>query len=147
MAVTATDTSVLVAALLTWHESHAAAFAALSAALERDQVVVPASALVEAYAVMTRLPAPHRLSPRDAAAALTASLRPQTRLVGMAPRRGWVLVERLASEGIAGGAAYDRRIVEEARAGGAGRILTLNATDFERFAAGIAVVAPGRDTL
>ena len=47
------------------------------------------------------------------------------------------------AEGIAGGAAYDARVLAEARAGGAERLLTLNRRDFERLApAGIEIVTP-----
>ena len=32
----------------------------------REDMVIPAHSLVESYAVMTRLPAPHRVAPADA---------------------------------------------------------------------------------
>lgn len=59
--VTAIDTSVIVPGLLFWHEKHEAASAALVQLLESgNEVVLPLHSLVEAYAVMTRLPPPHR---------------------------------------------------------------------------------------
>src|ERR1043166_9312671 len=63
--ITALDTSAIIAALLTWHESHELALEALvgSMAARGSRLVVPGPALVEAYAVMTRLPAPRRLPP------------------------------------------------------------------------------------
>ena len=64
----AVDSSVLVAALLGWHEHHVAAFRVLDAVLAADDdLVLPVHALIETYAVLTRLPAPHRLSPKAAA--------------------------------------------------------------------------------
>ena len=62
----AADTSVIVASLLTWHEHHAPSRRALETAMDDAPLVIPVPALVESYAVLTRLPAPHRLSPRDA---------------------------------------------------------------------------------
>ena len=56
--MTAADSSVIVAAFASWHESHAQAADALS-----DDASVPAHAALEAYSVLTRLPAPHRVEP------------------------------------------------------------------------------------
>ncbi|MGV1007695.1 MAG: PIN domain-containing protein [Dermatophilaceae bacterium] len=49
------DTSVVVAAFLSWHEQHEQA----RQALLRDVTAVPAHVLAEAFNVLTRLPAPH----------------------------------------------------------------------------------------
>jgi len=51
LSITALDTSVTVAALLRWHESHEPALRALVAAgaARGSQLIVPAPALVEAY--------------------------------------------------------------------------------------------------
>ena len=70
--ITALDSSVIVAGLLAWHEAHERSFRALVQA-RRGTIVVPGPALVEAYAVMTRLPAPHRLAPSDAIDLLSGS--------------------------------------------------------------------------
>ena len=66
MTVTAVDTSVIIAALLGWHEAHDPALRALITASDTGggTLLIPAPALVEAYAVMTRLPAPHELQKR-----------------------------------------------------------------------------------
>jgi predicted nucleic acid-binding protein len=61
------DSNCLVAVVSPWHEHHEAATAELGRRLDRgDTMALAAPALVEAYAVLTRLPAPHRLSPADA---------------------------------------------------------------------------------
>lgn len=141
---TAFDTSVLVAALASWHESHDAAAEALERALgPSGGLVLPADAVLEAFAVLTRLPAPHRISPADAARLLEESLggRGSFALTGA---ETWELVRRAGVEGVAGGALYDARIVTEAVKGGARRILTFNPRHFERLAPeGIAVQVPG----
>lgn len=141
---TAADASVVLAALLTWHEAHEPAFAALERAVEQEEVVVPISALTECYAVLTRLPAAHRLSPQDAADLLESALREPSRLSGLRASLGWSFLSTLAREQVRGGATYDRRILEEARAASATRLLTLNGGDFRRFASeGIEIVVPG----
>jgi len=65
------DTSCIVAALCAWHAHHARAAAEIERRLAAgQQPATAAHALLEAYAVLTRLPAPHRLSPADALALL-----------------------------------------------------------------------------
>jgi predicted nucleic acid-binding protein len=141
---TAVDASVVVAALLSWHEVHEPAFAALERAVAEDELVVPLSALIECYSVLTRLPAAHRRNPQDAAGLLDGSLRELGRLAGLRAGGGWSFLRRLVAEQVRGGATYDRRIVEEARTAGASRLLTLNGGDFRRFALdGLEILVPG----
>lgn len=60
--MTAFDTSVVIASFATWHDLHARARAALT-----SDTVVPAHALIETYATLTRMPAPYRLAAPDVA--------------------------------------------------------------------------------
>ena len=144
MAKTAVDTSVVVAALLTWHEAHPPAFAALTAAVEEGELLLPVSSLIECYSVLTRLPAAHRLTPVDATGLLESALRETGRVVGLRTGAAWGFLAALVREGVRGGATYDRRILEEAHAAGAERLLTLNGSDFRRFALDrLEVVVPG----
>ena len=63
----ALDTSCLVAAACSWHDHHEATIADLDSRLDAGATPVSlAPVLVESYAVLTRLPLPHRLSPGDA---------------------------------------------------------------------------------
>lgn len=147
MAKTAVDTSVLVAALLSWHEAHPAAFAMLSTAVEEGELLLPISALIECYAVLTRLPATHRLSPGDAAGLLASALQETCRVVGFRAGAAWGFLAALVREDVRGGATYDRRILAEAHAAGAERLLTLNGSDFRRFALDrLEIVVPGEAT-
>jgi predicted nucleic acid-binding protein len=61
----------MVAALCAWHEHHTRALAELDRRIDAgEHLVVAGPAVVETYAVLTRLPAPYRLSARDAAETL-----------------------------------------------------------------------------
>lgn len=104
--MTALDSSVLVAAFASWHERHSDA----QSSLRGGRVV--GSALVEAYSVLTRLPAPHR-APADVAAEFLARVvdSPPLTLSPTATRR---LPSLLASRGISGGASYDALIAATA---------------------------------
>ncbi|MDQ2979137.1 MAG: hypothetical protein M3R62_07945, partial [Acidobacteriota bacterium] len=67
-----------------WHEHHAAAAGEIEKRLATGQkMAVAAHALVEAYAVLTRLPPPHRLAPEDAHAVLEANFVTGRRIVSL----------------------------------------------------------------
>ncbi len=143
MTVTAVDTSLIVAALLAWHESHEPALAALIDALA-GHLVLPAPALAEAYSVMTRLPAPHRISPADACELLSGSFEQRATIVGLTGKETWRFLHETADRHVAGGSTYDALILACARKGGAQRVLTLDRRDFTRLgAAEIEIVVPG----
>jgi predicted nucleic acid-binding protein len=128
----ALDTSAIVAGLLSWHQDHEVALQALEAVFARGRtVVLPLPALVEAYSVMTRLPAPHRLSPADALALLEDSPLGRCTPAGLRDRDGWAFLRALPSRGIAGGRTYDALVVACAKRVGASQVLTLNRRHFE----------------
>jgi predicted nucleic acid-binding protein len=96
----AVDTSVVVAAFASWHEDHPAAAKAVS-----QHPDLPAPVALEAYAVLTRLPPPHRASAavvRD----FLARAFPAAWLT--LPDDGWPpLIDELRGLGVTGGASYD----------------------------------------
>ncbi|KRF19975.1 hypothetical protein ASG90_19810 [Nocardioides sp. Soil797] len=104
----ACDSSILVPALISWHPEHRTSRAAL-----RDDVdSVPAHVLVECFSVLTRLPAPHRISAGNAAEAL-ASIGLKS--ITLPASRYSSIVSTLGRSGIAGGAVYDALVAETAR--------------------------------
>ncbi|MGH8574388.1 MAG: PIN domain-containing protein [Gammaproteobacteria bacterium] len=102
------DSSAIVAAFSPWHPLHEAARAAL-----RGVSDLVAHAEVEAYSVLTRLPAPFRAEPALVAEYLGRRY-PGSRLVLPAPLRR-SLVGRLAAADVAGGRTYDALIGLTAR--------------------------------
>jgi len=109
--VIAADTSVVVAAFASWHQSHRVAARAL-----RPGIRLIAQCAVESYSVLTRLPPPHR-APADVVSEFLAERFPEEYLVlDSAPLKA--LLKRLPGLGITGGAAYDAVIgATAARAG------------------------------
>jgi predicted nucleic acid-binding protein len=106
------DTSVVVPALIGWHEHHEIA----RPQLDRDAWVAPQT-ILESYAVMTRLPQPRRLTARTASELLGSWFHRRTLVV-----RRWnqmAAVDTLAAAGVTGGAAYDGLIALFAKAAGA----------------------------
>lgn len=94
------DSSVLVAALSTWHPAHAPC---LAAARSRVTAVAP-HVLTETYATLTRLPSGHRVTPVTALASLKAL---SYDLLSLPPSRHLALLASLADGGVTGGSAYD----------------------------------------
>lgn len=104
----AVDTSVVVAAFATWHESHR-----MAARIVTEHPRLPAPVALEAYAVLTRLPPPHRAEGAIASGFLAAAF-PDGSLSHPAAA-GPRLVAELAELEIVGGASYDAVIAMIAR--------------------------------
>ena len=141
--VVAVDASGMIAAVCSWHERHATVAAELERRLAaRGRFAIPAHALVEAYAVLTRLPSPHRLSPADAWALLAANFVAPAHVVALDGPAHAALLERLAAAGTGGGRTYDALIAEQAVTAGATILVTLNPRHFEPPPAGVTVIEP-----
>ena len=129
----AVDTSIVVAAFASWHESHAVALRALT-----SRPLLPVACALEAYAVLTRLPAPHRVDARLVRDQLASTFGGPG--IGLsAEEDGAALVSTLADRGISGGATYDAVIALVCLRIGA-TLLTLDArarTTYERVGAEI----------
>jgi predicted nucleic acid-binding protein len=107
----AADTSLVVAAFASWHESHEAARRALDGGLR----LVEHCAL-ETYSVLTRLPPPHRVSGELVRDFLAARFtQPYLRLSEQAYRD---FILGLTDHGISGGAAYDALVAATAATNG-----------------------------
>lgn len=141
----ALDTSCMVAAVCSWHERHEAAIAAIERRLDRgERLAVAAHALVETYAVLTRLPAPHRLASADAWALVKANFVDHATIVALNGPAHITLLGRLATMGIGGGRSYDAVIAACAGQARVEAILTFNRRHFDPPPRGVAVVEPVR---
>ena len=140
------DTSCLVAATCVWHEHHNATFEAFERSRTRgDEVVQVAHALAEAYAVLTRLPSPHRLSSQDAFTVLESNWG-KSQTVALSARDYWKLLRRASESDVTGGLFYDAVIAASARKAGASRLWTWNVGHLSRFEdATLAVLTPAAD--
>ena len=141
-ALVAVDASVLVAALVGWHERHEAAASAVDAALGRKALLIPAPALIECYALLTSLPAQHRLTHADAYHLMRSSFA-TARIAGPRTRDSWSALRRWSVAPVGGNDAYDALLVDIAVEAGAKSLLTFRRQEMERFAvAGLAIVEP-----
>ena len=133
----------MVAAVCSWHEHHAAAVAEIERRLDRrERLCVPAPALVEAYAVLTRLPPPHRLAAADAWTLVEANFVAQATVTALDAAAYVDVLRRASIDDLAGGRTYDAVIGECARKGGAGVLLTFNRRHFIPPPVGVEIVEP-----
>ena len=125
------ETSCLVAAILPQHEHHDATASNLARRRAAGQTIVMAAhAVLEAYAVLTRLPPPHRLSPADASAVLARNWA-KAETVALTASESWRVLEQLGAKGVGGGRVYDGCISACARKAKADAILTWNVRHFD----------------
>lgn len=132
----------MLAAVCTWHDHHEHAQRGIhQRRASGARLVCVGPAWVEAYAVITRLPSPYRLHPRDAWNLLTENFGkrgPIVNLTGVETRRA---LGELAASGLGGGLTYDAMILACALKAKADELLTLNPRDFQRLSlSGITVV-------
>lgn len=127
------DTSVMVAAVSTWHQHHAAALSELERRLSAgDEMVVAGHSAAEAYAVLTRLPAPHRMSVDDAARLILVNFVENADVIALDVAGYRSLLDRARTLGIGGGQTYDLVIAESARLADVPLLLTFNDQHFRR---------------
>ena len=132
MAAFALDSSCTVAAVCTWHEHHRAAAAEIERRLARgERLAIAAHAVVETYAVLTRLPAPHRLAPADAWALVKANFVTHATVAALTAAGHTTLLDRLAAMGVGGGRTYDAVIAECAVEAKVDALLTFNPRHFD----------------
>jgi len=125
----------MVAAVSSWHEHHGRATAAIDNRLARKQkMIVAAPALIETYSVLTRLPAPHRISPADALAIVDANFLGRVTTVALTAVGYRNLLRGSVEAGISGGRIYDFVIAACARKAKVNTLVTFNDADFLPFA-------------
>ncbi len=138
----------MVAAVCSWHEHHELAASELERRLGRKEVlIVAAPALIETYAVLTRLPPPHRLAALDARALLEANFLAGHKLIALGEADYRLLVKDASAQGVIGGKTYDCVIAACATKAKAAVLLTFNARDFDSMAlASLEIRVPGGAT-
>ncbi|SFW22683.1 type II toxin-antitoxin system VapC family toxin [Nitrosovibrio sp. Nv17] len=108
----AVDTSLVVAAFASWHESHEPA----RRILEKGARLIDHCAL-ETYSVLTRLPPPHRTPGMVVRDFVTARFTEPLLRLDERSYKSFIL--ELAERGITGGSAYDALVAATAVAHGA----------------------------
>lgn len=126
------DTSVLLSGLIDLGPSTPPARRVLLAVAERRLRLVQTAwhCCLEFYAVSTRLPEEHRLSPAEALRLLEADILGRFDIVELPEAARRDCLERAAHERAAGGRLYDVHIAQIARRAGARMVVTNNQRHF-----------------
>ena len=133
----------MVAAVCGWHVRHAAAAGEIERRLERgERMAIAAHAVAETYAVLTRLPPPHRLAPADAWTLVRTNFVENAALVTLDASAHVAMLEQLAGAGIGGGRTYDGLIAACASASNVRALLTFNSRHFDPPPRGVTIVEP-----
>lgn len=99
---------------------------------EELEMLVASHTIAELYGVLTTLPLRPRITPDTALRLILENVRKIAKIVPLSVSDYEATIERLAELGIPGGAVYDALIARAAKKSSAERLLTLNASDFER---------------
>lgn len=119
--------------LSSWHEFHARTKQGYELRrARRERLVIPASALVQSFSVLTRMPV--RLLPQEAQRLLEESFFDRAGVAGMAGDAAWKTIQDVSLRDMGGGIIYDAVIAREAFDAGASVLLTWNIKDFLRIA-------------
>lgn len=139
----ALDTNCMVAAVCSWHERHFAAANEIERRLDcGERMTIAAHCLAETYAVLTRLPAPHRLAPADAWSLVKANFVDHATVITLDASAYTTLLHRLATIGVGGGRTYDALIGECTRRAKVDALLTFNLRHFEPPPQGVVLIEP-----
>ena len=136
------DTSVVVAAVHANHPLHLASARWLDAAVDAHDVVVAHHSILEAYSVLTRLPAPYRISPSEAEIVLRETVERNARIAPFGAEAMWEVISGIVAVPAAGGAAYDAFIIRLLGDAGAEVIATYNVDDFRRLGPSMRIADP-----
>jgi len=134
------DTSVIVAASLPQHPSHAPCFAQLQAAkLLQIHGCLSTHSLAEVYSVLTRMPSQPRMSPTEAKTLIERCLQ-YLEAIPLQTADYQSAIAQVTALKLPGGGIFDALIAQAALKVSADRILTLNPSHFTRLDAAIAQI-------
>ena len=136
------DTSLIVAAVHANHPRHALAAGWLIRAIGRHRLVVAHHCVLEAYAVLTRLPGRLRVTPSEARDLLADTVKANMSVAGFPPEGIWGALDRLVLSTTIGGRSYDALILFTLQAFGAKALATLNPSHFRELAPEMDIIDP-----
>jgi len=136
----------MIAVVCSWHDCHEEALREIQERLSRKQrMVVAAHTLIEAYSVLTRLPAPHRISPKDALNLLEGNFMRPLKIIVLTAAGHKVLLRGAPDANISGGRVYDALIAACARKAKVQSLITFNELHFAAFeGSDLEIVVPRR---
>ena len=124
------DSNVVIAGVHANHPRHTLAATWLIEALATHRLVVAHHSVLEAYAVLTRLPGDLRISPSEARDLLSQTVRANMEIADLASESTWSHLEGLVMSSVAGGRSYDAIVLRVLRSFGVDAVSTFNPAHF-----------------
>ena len=117
-----------------WHEQHRRTLTAYERLLSQGrQPVISVQALLECFSVLTRLPAPLRLSPSVAQALIAGTWSKNALIAEFGSAVAWTTLALASRQGFGCGRVYDAAIAIATQDAGADLLLTWNTRHFRPF--------------
>jgi predicted nucleic acid-binding protein len=129
------DTNVVVAACLAEHPHHHRARQLMARVISgKDEGIIAAHSLAEAYAVMTRLPKAHYVAPSVAWQLLSENVLKSFTIITLTAKEYEKALSQAAGDGVEGGRTYDLLLLAAAAKSQATSIYTFNVNHFTALA-------------
>lgn len=140
------DSCILVAGVHANHPLHAIASDWLIRNIPLNKLIVAHHSILEAYAVLTRLPGEFRISSSEARKLLETTIQPNMRIAAFSETSIWDYINSLVLQQAIGGHAYDGFIAEILIHSGVEAIATFNVFHFTHLASHVKILDPSKPT-
>ena len=125
------DSNVLIALICDWHVQHVRTLESYQGWIAQGATpVIALHSMLECYSVLTRIPAPRRLSPTVTKQILEENFAREAVITVVKPERLWHIIDALARLDLGGGRIYDALIAHSITQAGATVLLTWNTRHF-----------------
>jgi len=138
------DSCILVAGVHANHPLHAVAADWIIRNISLRKLIVAHHSILEAYAVLTRLPGELRITGPEAKQLLESTIRPNMKIAKFDASTIWDCINSLVSQSAVGGLSYDAFIADILTNAGAEAIATFNTTHFIDIAPHLSVIDPSK---
>ena len=136
------DSCVIVAAVHANHPLNIVAAGWLNEALSHHELIVAHHSVLEAYAVLTRLPGDLRISASEARDILQSTVRDNMQVAEFDGPDIWDILDRVIAVSAIGGRSYDAFNIDLVKKNGADSYATFDISHFEHMAGGMKLVDP-----
>ena len=110
--------------------------------MDLHDVITAHHCLLDAYAVLTRLPADLRVTPTEARDIIKGTLYGYIQIAGFQSNQMWDVFESIINMPAAGGQSYDAFILEIMKLNKADEFATFNSSHFEALRSPIKIINP-----
>ncbi|MGA2977042.1 MAG: PIN domain-containing protein [Spirochaetia bacterium] len=136
------DSSVIIAGVHAAHPRHALAVDWLTRMLPAHELIVAHHSILEAYAVLTRLPGDNRVTPSEARDLLNVSVKENMTVAEYHSESIWTTIGSFVMTSVFGGRSYDAFVADILHAAAVDAIATFNPAHFRGLSNGTRIMDP-----